>query len=120
MCHRPKNNFAFVSYNKYFYFQVDNFVDCEDEVSDDDDDDGDYEGEDNNKKLHSLPDDDILSSNYSPSVLSISKPSKNQEVEESSTNNSYHKVDLDDGSLKAAKELEICYLSGTPIFFYSD
>ena len=92
-------------------------MDCEDEVSDDDDD---YDGEEGNKKLHTFLEDDILSSNYSPSVLSISNSSNNQEVEESSTNNSYHKVDLDDESLKAAEELEICYLSGTQICCYSD
>ncbi|XP_020603811.1 uncharacterized protein LOC110042785 [Orbicella faveolata] len=88
--------------------QVDNFVDCEDEVSDDNDDDGE---EEDNRKVHSFLEDDILSSNYSPSVLSMSNSSKFQEVEKSSTNNSFNKVDLDDESLKAAKELEICYLS---------
>jgi len=81
-------------------------------VSDDNDDDGE---EEHNKKLPSFLEDDILSSNYSPSVLSISNSSKSQEVEESCTNDSGHKVDLDDESLKADKELEICYLSGTQI-----
>lgn len=81
-------------------------------MSDDNDDDGE---EEDNRKVHSFLEDDILSSNYSPSVLSMSNSSKIQEVEESSTNNSFNKVDLDDESLKAAKELEICYLSGTLI-----
>lgn len=88
--------------------QVDNFVDCEDEVSDDNDDDGE---EEDKKKLQSFLEDDFLSSNYSPSVLTISNSSKNQEVEESNTKDLGRKVDLDDESLKAAKELEICYLS---------
>ena len=81
-------------------------------MSDDNDDDGE---EEHNKKLPSFLEDDILSSNYSPSVLSISNSSKSQEVEESCTKDSGHKVDLDDESLKADKELEICYLSGTQI-----
>lgn len=99
-------------YNVHFFsLQVDNFVDCEDEVSDDnDDDDGE---EEDKKKLQSFLEDDFLSSNYSPSVLTISNSSKNQEVEESNTKDLGRKVDLDDESLKAAKELEICYLSGT-------
>ena len=81
----------------------------------DDDDDGE---EEDKKKLHSFPEDDILSSNYSPSVMAISNSSKNQEVEESSINDSDRKVDLDDERLKAAKELEICCLSGTQICCY--
>lgn len=98
-------------YNVHFFsLQVDNFVDCEDEVSDDNDDDGE---EEDKKKLQSFLEDDFLSSNYSPSVLTISNSSKNQEVEESNTKDLGRKVDLDDESLKAAKELEICYLSGT-------
>ena len=97
--------------NMYFFsLQVDNFVDCEE-----DDDDGE---EEHKKKLHSFLEDDILSSNYSPSVLVISNSSKNQEAEESSINGSDHKVDLDDERLKPAKELEICYLSGTQICCY--
>ena len=105
--------------NIYFFsLQVDNFVDCEDEVSDDDDDDDDEE--EHEKKFHSYLEDGILStSNYSPSVLAISNSSKNREAEESSINGSDHKVDLDDERLKAAKELEICYLSGTQICCYN-
>ena len=82
-------------------------------MSDDDDDE-----EEDNKKLHSFLEDDILSSNYCPSVLSISNSSKSQEVEQSSTHDSDRKVDLDDDNLKADKELEICYLSGTQICWY--
>lgn len=107
--------YAFVSYNMYYFFslQVDNFVDCEDELSDDNDDDGE---EEDKKKLHSFLEDDILSSNYSPSVLAISNSSNNREVEESSINDSDRKVDLDDERLKAAKEfIEICCISGTQI-----
>ena len=106
--------YAFVSYNMYYFFslQVDNFVDCEDELSDDNDDDGE---EEDKKKLHSFLEDDILSSNYSPSVLAISNSSNTREVEESSINDSDCKVDLDDERLKAAKELEIYCISGTQI-----
>lgn len=78
-------------------------------MSDSDDDDD----EKDNKKLHSFLEDDNFSSNYSPSVLSSSNSFKSQEVQDSSVTDPHHKVDLDDESMKAAKE--ICYLSGTQI-----
>ena len=91
-----------------FYSQVDNFVECEDELSDDED------GGEENQKLNSLLEDDILSSNYSPSVLSFSKT---KAVDDPSTQHPHQKVDLDDESHNAAKE--ICYLSGTNDLFCS-
>ncbi|XP_078348282.1 intraflagellar transport-associated protein-like isoform X2 [Oculina patagonica] len=82
--------------------QVDNFVDCEDELSDDDD-----VGK-NGDKLNSFLKDNVLSSNYSPSVLSHSNSSNSKE-DEPSLQDPHPKVDLDDESHKTAKE--ICFLS---------
>lgn len=96
-----------------FLFQVDNFVDCEDDVSDDDNDDDDNEKDE--KKLNSFLEDDVISSNYSPSVLSFPNCS-NSKGDGSSHRDLQHKVDLNDENHKTAKE--ICYLSGAQTFCY--
>ena len=90
-------NFLLVNEYQIFTFQVDNFLVCEDEASDDDDIEEDT-------VLDPLLEDEFLSSSYSPSAPTTPSTSKSKEIKDNSSQDTKFKVDLDEAK-------EICYLS---------
>ena len=94
-------NFLLVNEYQIFTFQVDNFLVCEDEASDDDDIEEDT-------VLDPLLKDEFLSSTYSPSAPTTPSTSKSKEIKDNSSQDTKFKVDLGEDYHEAK---EICYLS---------
>lgn len=96
----------YFTHSSHFTFQVDNFIDCKDDASDDED-------EDSKMHDHGLLEDEIFySSSYSPSVSSLCPVSTSKS--EITTDQTRHQkenltADLDD---KCLESKNIFYLSG--------
>lgn len=96
----------YFTHSSHFTFQVDNFIDCKDDASDDEDEDS---------KMHDqglLEDEIFYSSSYSPSVSSLCPASTSKS--EITTDQTRHQkenltADLDD---KCLESKNIFYLSG--------
>ena len=90
----------------HFTFQVDNFIDCEDDASDDEDEDS---------KMHDqglLEDEIFHSSSYSPSVSSLC-PTGTSKSELTTDQTRHQKENLTAGlDDKCLQSKNICYLSG--------